>query len=107
MAAVNYESREVLIMKAIAAREAKNRFGVLIDAAQREPVAIEKHGRAVAVMMSVEEYRKIKLERLRKEVNQGLNELDNGEYIAIERGHLQSLFADLRASGDARRVAGD
>jgi len=34
-------------MKAIAAREAKNRFGSLMDVAQREPVAIEKHGRPV------------------------------------------------------------
>jgi len=42
-------------MKDIAAREAKNRFGTLMDTAQREPVAIEKHGRPLAVLMSVEE----------------------------------------------------
>ncbi len=34
-------------MKVMAAKEAKNRFGMLMDSAQREPVAIEKHGRRV------------------------------------------------------------
>ncbi|MDE0446155.1 MAG: type II toxin-antitoxin system Phd/YefM family antitoxin [Spirochaetaceae bacterium] len=43
-------------MKAIAAREAKNRFGQLLDAAQRSPVSVTKNGRAVTVMLSTELY---------------------------------------------------
>lgn len=46
-------------MKAIAAKEAKNNFGAMLDSVQREPIAIEKHGRAVAVVMSVEDYRQM------------------------------------------------
>lgn len=42
--------------KEIAAREAKNRFGELLDSAQRAPVHITKHGRNIAVLMSHEEY---------------------------------------------------
>ncbi|MGX7925490.1 type II toxin-antitoxin system prevent-host-death family antitoxin [Tsuneonella sp. HG094] len=43
-------------MKTISARDAKNGFGLLIDTALVEPVTIEKHGRAVVVVVSVEEY---------------------------------------------------
>ena len=46
-------------MKMFTAKEAKNRFGVLLDSAQREPVTIQKNGRAVAVVLSVEEYRRL------------------------------------------------
>ncbi|MDP3645941.1 MAG: type II toxin-antitoxin system prevent-host-death family antitoxin [bacterium] len=34
------------------ASEAKNRFGALIDAAQRRPVTIKRRGRAVAFVLS-------------------------------------------------------
>jgi len=43
-------------MKAMTAREAKNRFGQLLDAAQRTPVSVTKNGRAVTVMLSTELY---------------------------------------------------
>ena len=43
-------------MKNMTAREAKNRFGQLLDAAQRSPVSVTKNGRAVTVMLSTELY---------------------------------------------------
>ncbi|MCC5995977.1 MAG: type II toxin-antitoxin system Phd/YefM family antitoxin [Oceanicaulis sp.] len=43
-------------MRTFTAADAKNRFGELLDAARREPVSIERHGRPVAVMISQEEY---------------------------------------------------
>lgn len=46
-------------MLVLAAAEAKNSFGKMIDTAQREPVTIEKKGRAVAVVLSIEEYTKL------------------------------------------------
>jgi antitoxin Phd len=46
-------------VKTIAAKEAKNAFGRMLDAVQREPVTIEKHGRAVAVILSLEEYKRL------------------------------------------------
>lgn len=46
-------------MKSLTASEAKNRFGMLLDWARREPVIIEKQGRQVAVMMSLEEYQRL------------------------------------------------
>ena len=38
------------------ARDAKNHFGELLDAAQREPVHITKNGRKVGVLMSTQDY---------------------------------------------------
>lgn len=67
-------------MKAIAAKEAKNNFGAMLDSVQREPIAIEKHGRAVAVVMSAEDYRQMKLERLRAKLAVGKDQLDRGEF---------------------------
>ena len=43
-------------MQEMTALEAKNRFGQLIDAAQRRPVTVTKNGRAAVVVMSVEDY---------------------------------------------------
>lgn len=41
--------------KTFAASDAKNNFGKLIDAAQRRPITIEKHGRPVAYVISPED----------------------------------------------------
>lgn len=50
-------------MKTISAKDAKNGFGRLIDSARAEPVTVEKHGRGVVVVMSVEEYERLKAEQ--------------------------------------------
>jgi len=47
-------------MKTMSARGAKNAFGMLIDLARAEPVAIEKHGRKVVVVVAVEEFDRLK-----------------------------------------------
>ena len=43
-------------MKTMNATDAKNKVGQLIDEAQAGPVAIQKNGRDVAVLVSKEEY---------------------------------------------------
>jgi len=53
-----------------------------MDTVQREPVSIEKHGRPVAVIMSMQEYKtieKMKLEQLRAHLAEGEAQLDRGE----------------------------
>ena len=49
-------------MKTMSAREAKNGFGLMIDTARAEPVLIEKHGRGVVVVVSVEEYERLSVQ---------------------------------------------
>ena len=46
-------------MKSMSAKEAKNGFGLLLDTARAEPVVIEKHGRPVVVVLSVEQYQRL------------------------------------------------
>lgn len=43
----------MLIMTSLAAQ---NQFGTLIDASQRQPVTVTRHGRPVAVVLSYEDY---------------------------------------------------
>jgi prevent-host-death family protein len=46
-------------MKCVSAKDAKNGFGRLLDTARAEPVIIEKHGRAVIVVLAIEEYERL------------------------------------------------
>ena len=71
-------------MKTIPAAEAKNRFGELLDAAQKDPVMIEKHGRPVAVVISAEDFEQVqamKLERLKALIQEGINSVEAGSVI--------------------------
>jgi prevent-host-death family protein len=54
-------------MTTLSAREAKYNFGRLIDTARAGPVMVAKHGRPVVVVLSVEEYERLKTIELEKE----------------------------------------
>ena len=47
-------------MQTLSAKDAKYGFGRLIDLARAEPVTVAKHGRPVVVVLSVEEYKRLK-----------------------------------------------
>lgn len=44
----------------IAAKDAKNRFGQMLEAAQSTPVRVTKMGRPVGVMMSIQHYERLR-----------------------------------------------
>lgn len=46
-------------MKTLTSMEAQNRFGALLDAAQREPVTVTRRGRPVAFVVSPEDMREV------------------------------------------------
>ena len=46
-------------MRGAAAAEVKNKFGQILESAMIEPIAIEKNGRKVVVMMSMSEYQRL------------------------------------------------
>lgn len=50
-------------MYRMSARDAKNGFGRLIDTARAKPVAIEKYGRPVVIVLAVEEYERLTVRR--------------------------------------------
>ena len=47
-------------MRTLSAKDAKYGFGRLIDLARAAPVTVAKHGRPVVVVLSVEEYERLK-----------------------------------------------
>jgi prevent-host-death family protein len=81
-------------MKTITAIDAKNKFGQLIEAAQRQPVTITKKGRASVVVMSVEDYER---RRNRAWKNLVKTMTETGDY-AVSQGltpkQLERLLAD-------------
>ena len=88
------------MLKTMPASEAKNKFGLLMDTVQREAVAISKKGRTSAVMMPVheyEEYEQLKLEKLKRHVAKGIEQVDRGETTAIHsKDELQALFKAMK-----------
>ena len=47
-------------MREITAKDAKNGFGRLLDAVQRTPVRVMRNGRAVGVMMSIQQFERLR-----------------------------------------------
>ena len=78
-------------MKSVTATEAKQRFAAIIDAAQKEPVVVRRQNRNVAVILSPEEYDRIRganideLDRLCERVSKQ----------AAERGMTEKILAEL------------
>jgi antitoxin Phd len=78
-------------MRTISSVDAKNRFGQLLDAAQRAPVAVTKKGRPAAVIMSVEDY-----ERMRGAAWERLfGTIETARREAAERGLTDELLDEL------------
>jgi len=50
-------------MPTVSATHAKQNFAAMVDAAQREPVKIQRHDREVAVLISSERYEKMNQDR--------------------------------------------
>jgi prevent-host-death family protein len=79
-------------MKSMSAKDAKNNFGVLMDDVQHEPVSIKKHGRPFAVVLSVREYKELKLRILRDELQKAEDQLDQGKCSEYT---YETLMAEL------------
>ena len=85
-------------MTKMSANSAKARFGELIDKARREPVTIEKHGRAVAVVMSIEDYielEALKLSHLRDDIDVGGGVPDPGDVVEVSTAGSEQIADDV------------
>jgi len=49
-----------VVLKTVAATEAKNRLGAILDDAQREPVVIRRQDRDIAVVLSMADYERLR-----------------------------------------------
>lgn len=87
-------------MKRVGAREAKNRFGQLIDDAQRGPVTIEKDGRPFAVVQSYadfEEGQRLKLSALQQGIEAAYVQLEAGQEMSFDEAAAERIKAAGRA----------
>ena len=83
-------------MKHVSAREAKNRFGQLIDDAQREPVTIEKYGRPFAVVQSYADFaatQQAKLEALRLGIGEARAALVPDHRVPFDKTAVEEIKA--------------
>ncbi|KTD32891.1 prevent-host-death family protein [Legionella nautarum] len=68
-------------MESLSANEAKTHFGELLLKVQREPVQINRNGKAVAVVLSVDDYlnlESLKMQYLKKRVEQAKEDIASG-----------------------------
>ncbi len=78
-------------MKSVSATEAKQRFAAIIDDARREPVVVRRQNRDVAVIISPEEYQRIR----RANVEELLKFCDRVGAEAARRGMTEEILADI------------
>ena len=84
-------------MKTVAATDAKNRLGAILDEAQREPIVIRRQDRDIAVVLSMADY-----ERLRAGNIQAFLDLRNEIAAqAAASGLTDESLAELLTSDDA------
>jgi len=71
-------------MDALSANEAKTQFGDMLLKAQRSPIQINKNGKPVAVVISMDEYEGIealKLQLLQMRVAQARSDVEAGNIV--------------------------
>ena len=82
-------------MQALTANDAKTQFGDMLLKAQREPVQINKNGKPVAVVISIDEYQQmeeVKFALLQERASRAKLDIENGNLAEGEQ-FMSALIA--------------
>ena len=93
-------------MRTMSAKEAKNHFGELLMEAQKAPVTIEKNGKPVAVVYSMEWHEaaeEAKLDWLKRAVAEGSAEADRGELLDFTKELIDQIMSEESTTIDDLR----
>lgn len=98
-------------MQQVTSADAQNRFGQLLDMAQREPVAITRHGRTAGYMVSVQDMALLTEARGQRE--QAVQDLQDywrrldaerpADVPELTEDEIAQVIAEVRAERKARR----
>lgn len=81
-------------MKSMTSVEAQNKFGQVIEAAQRQPITITRHGRPAVVVMSVEDYQRQRGKAWQRLVESSQRSSEYAEQRGLTQDKLDELLAD-------------
>ena len=84
-------------MEVLTANKAKTHFGEMLMKVQKAPVQIDKNGKPVAVVVSIEDYEaaeKIKLQLLQQRAKQAQIDIANGDVVEGNQ-FIKKLLADV------------
>ena len=84
-------------MKTVAATEAKNRLGAILDDAQREPVVIRRQDRDIAVVISMAEYERLRAGNIRAFLDLRNEIADEAAPKGLTNDRLVELLTDDEA----------
>lgn len=93
-------------MQEFPATEAKDKWGLITEAALQHPVTITRHGRPSLVVTSVDDYRtlmRIKQDQLKTDIQIALDQVERGEVTQLgSDGDINEFFEGVKARGRAR-----
>ena len=94
-------------MQHFSAHDAQSRFGQMLDVTRDEPVTIERNGRPIAVLMSKDAFddlAALKLERLRAEVQRGIDAIEQGNCTDVTEDDLTGFADRIKTAGRRRKT---
>ncbi len=83
-------------MEILTANKAKTHFGEMLMKVQKEPVQIDKNGKPIAVVVSIEDYEaseEVKLQMLKNRFKQVDDDIKNGLFVDDAEEFFEKLIA--------------
>ncbi len=81
-------------MRTYSAKQAKTRFGELLDMAQREPVRVTRHNRVVGVLVSAQDFEAMRVFYANRLLGTMAASADEASAAGLTPARMDELLAD-------------